>query len=154
MPGVLVSLLNSMYSPKRWTGLKRTRLSAPWSKSQFLRRALSLASFALLRRQQITINASNGNPRIHDTIGIIMLSGVTERRKRDLDTRSRRNFVISAISLLSLLRAIDDFLVIITHAKYSFPSKLFEELLYCGIAKTFDRPYRSFYVKFVSHAFV
>lgn len=68
-------------SPRRWTGLKRTRLNAPWSKSQFLRRARSLASFALLRRQQITINASNGNPRMQDTIGMIILSGVTERCK-------------------------------------------------------------------------
>lgn len=67
--------------PKRWTGLKRTRLRAPWSRSQFLLRARSLASFALLLKQQMTISASNGNPSMHDTIGMIILSGVTKRKK-------------------------------------------------------------------------
>lgn len=70
--------------PKRWTGLKRTRLRAPWSRSQFLLRARSLANFALLLKQQMTIRASNGNPSMHDTIGMIMLSGVTEKKNFNL----------------------------------------------------------------------
>lgn len=40
-----------------------------------------LANFALLRRQQMTVRASNGKPKIQDTIGTTIDSGVTEKKK-------------------------------------------------------------------------
>jgi len=44
---------------------------------KFLRRSRSLANLALRLKQHITINANNGKPKIHDTIGMIIFSGVT-----------------------------------------------------------------------------
>lgn len=44
---------------------------------KFLRRSRSLANLALRLKQHITIRANNGKPKIHDTIGMIIFSGVT-----------------------------------------------------------------------------
>lgn len=41
-------------------------------------RSLSLASLALLRKQQMTSSASRGNPNMQETIGITTVSGDTE----------------------------------------------------------------------------
>lgn len=45
---------------------------------KFLRRSRSLANLALRLRQHITMRANSGKPKIHDTMGMIIFSGVTE----------------------------------------------------------------------------
>uniref|UniRef100_A0A0A9X3L1 Histidinol-phosphate aminotransferase 1 n=1 Tax=Lygus hesperus TaxID=30085 RepID=A0A0A9X3L1_LYGHE len=67
------------YTPSLCIGLNLASDIAPGSVSQLpaRRRSRSRASLARLLRQQMTIRARMGNPRMQETIGITIVSGAT-----------------------------------------------------------------------------
>lgn len=50
---------------------------------RFLRRSRSRANLALRRKQHMIMSATSGKPRMHDTMGMMIFSGVTETNSPD-----------------------------------------------------------------------
>lgn len=69
---------------------------------KFLRRSRSLANFARRLKQHMTIRANSGKPKIHDTIGMIIFSGVTETNKNG--NTALMNGIFSRFSRTKIIR--------------------------------------------------
>lgn len=85
---------------------------------KFLRRSRSLANLALRLKQHITIRANNGKPKIHDTIGMIIFSGVTME--------------LQSIFEFKIISFLEFFILNLTRWINNYSGKLFVLLIYAS----------------------